>query len=421
MGWNDSLTIELLELPKIQRMSITDDILVDSTSNPMFPLPFSFPPQATPPAKQEFAHFMLKEIYQQPEVIQTCLTTYGNEGKQQDYSTLLNLNLPPELTPIAQIHLIASGTSRHAGLVAQVWLEQIAGIPTRVDSGSEFQVAPLPLTANTLTIGITQSGETADTMQALEFERQRHSEQNLPWRSLGITNQATSSLAKQVDAVLPTLAGTEIGVAATKTFTTQLVVFFLLTLELAWQRQTISRDRLAHLLTALPKLPNQVQQILQQEAVIQALARRVGAAQHCIILGRGVNRAIALEAALKLKETSYLHAEGYSAGEFMHGPIALLDQTIPVIAIAPAGAIHAAMLENVRKVRSHGAPVIGIVTADIASATVDLFDAQVVLPPVDEVLSPILTVIPLQLLAYHIAVQRGLDVDRPRNITKTLV
>jgi glucosamine--fructose-6-phosphate aminotransferase (isomerizing) len=304
--------------------------------------------------------------------------------------------------------------------VAQFWLEQLAGIPTRVRSGSEFLASPFPLKPSTLTIGVTQSGETADTLQALAWEQQRRAERSpaLPADFVGITNQPDSSLAQQVDVLLPTFAGTEVGVAATKTFTTQLVVFYLLALLLA--EPQLTDDRRAQAQTALQQLPAQIQQVLQQSAHIQTLAQQFVDRQHCILLGRGVNHAIALEGALKLKETTYLHAEGYAAGEFMHGPIALLDQQVPVIAIAPAGQCQAALLANVQTAKSHGSPVMGIVTTDQATATEHLFDAQIVLPVIDEILSPLLTVIPLQLLAYFIAVQRGLNVDRPRNITKTL-
>lgn len=356
----------------------------------------------------ETPHFMLREICQQPATLQTCLSTYQIGDVLKSHA------------PINQIHIIASGTSRHAGLVAQFWLEQLAGIPTRVRSGSEFLEAPLPVTANTLTIAVTQSGETADTLQAVTWVKERLSQTQPDHAKWGITNEADSSLAQLVDVILPTLAGAEIGVAATKTFTTQLGVFCGLALMLAAQRQKIDRDRLHHLATSLEQLPVLMQQVLQQAGEIQAIASQLATAQHCIVLGRGINRAIALEGALKLKEITYIHAEGDAAGEFMHGPIALLDEKVPVIAIAPTGSTQAAMVKNIERVKSHGSPLIGIVTSDHAAATANLFDAQIVLPTVDEMLSPFLTVLPLQLLAYFIAVSRGLNVDRPRNITKTL-
>lgn len=361
---------------------------------------------------------MLKEIYQQPEVLRTCLAAY----LAGDLDVPINLNLPIELyAELDQIHLIACGTSRHAGLVAQHWLEQIAGIPTRIRSGSEFVSAPLPLTANTLTIGITQSGETADTLKALTIDLTRRSELGDRWqaRQLGITNHPDSSLAQFVDRVLPTLAGTEIGVAATKTFTTQLAVLCCLMLDLAVRRGTIAPVQLQHWITALQQLPEQIALILEQEGAIKDLAQQLVDCRHCIVLGQGVNRAIALEGALKLKETTYIHAEGYAAGEFLHGPIALLDRQIPVIAIAPTGSSQAAVLHTAHKAQTHGARMIGIVNDRETSP--DLFQERLVLPAIEnDLLSPFLTVIPLQLLAYHIAVLRGLDVDRPRNLTKAI-
>ncbi|MDX2230079.1 MAG: SIS domain-containing protein [Leptolyngbyaceae cyanobacterium bins.349] len=384
------------------------------------------PANATPapvPHPEHLPHFMLQEIQQQPTALQTCLAAYCPEpSTASSASSLRPCALPAPPVPLAAIHLIASGTSRHAALVAQFWFEQLAGIPTRVRSGSEFLAAPFPLTAHTLTLGVTQSGETADTLQALAQERQRRVEQAADYQAhlWGITNQADSSLARLVDVVIPTLAGEEMGVAATKTFTAQLLVFYLLAVSFAAQRQLLQGDRVHQTFTALYQLPEQIRQVLQQSANIQTLAHRLVEAQHCIVLGRGINRAIALEGALKLKETTYIHAEGYAAGEFMHGPIALLDEKVPVIAIAPTGTSQAALLANVQKAKSHGSPVFGIVTADTTATPQDYFDQHITLPAIAEGLSPILTVIPLQLLAYHVAVLRGLNVDRPRHIIKTL-
>ena len=366
----------------------------------------------------EQPHFMLKEIHEQPAVIQNCLNHYLDAATGK-----LRLGLPADWYPqINEFHILACGTSRHAGLVGQFWIEQLAGIPARIRSGSEFQEAPLPLTAHTLTIGVTQSGETTDTLKALEMDKQRRMgrSQQDSFRSLGITNQASSSLAQMVDVLLPTLAGQEIGVAATKTFTTQLVVFFLLTLDFAQRRQCISESTYRALIEELQQIPLIIQQVLQQEPIIQTIAAQLIETHHCILLGRGVNRAIALEGALKLKETTYLHAEGYAAGEFMHGPIALLDEQVPVIAIAPSDATYEALRPNVQKAKSHGSPIIGLVTSDTSSESNAIFDTAISLPQVPDLLTPLITVIPLQLLAYHLATLRGLDVDRPRNITKTI-
>jgi glucosamine--fructose-6-phosphate aminotransferase (isomerizing) len=377
------------------------------------------------PDANSFVHFMLQEIHQQPEVVRACFANYldpqGNRSPEPGANPI-RLGLPEEfLENLEQIHILACGTSRHAGLVAQYWLEQIAGIPTRVRSASEFVSAPFPFTARTLTIAITQSGETADTLAAVEQEQARRAGQVavLQPKLLGITNQPTSSLTQRVHQVLPTLAGAEVGVAATKTFLSQLVVLICLCLDLAYRRQTLATEPIQPLLTKLQALPEQISAVLQQASAIQQLAQEFVAAKSCVVLGRGVNRAIALEAALKLKETTYIHAEGYAAGEFLHGPIALLDPTIPVIAIAPTGKTYEQAIANAQKAKSHGASVIGITTTD-APVAADLFDSVLKLPAIDELLSPFLTVIPLQLLAYYIAVERGLNVDKPRHITKTL-
>ena len=379
--------------------------------------------------RQGFAHFMLKEIYEQPEVVRQCLAAYLKPDWDGDRDAALasspfNLRLPEQLfATVSEIQIVACGTSRHASLVAQYWFEQLAGIPTRVRSASEFVSSPFPLAGNTLTIAVTQSGETADTLAAIAVAKRRSlpADGSLQSWLLGITNQPESSLAKAVDYTLPTLAGTEVGVAATKTFMAQLVVFCCLALEFAFRRQAQSPLQLAHMIAALRSLPDQIETMLQQQREpIQTIAQTFANVKDCIILGRGINHAIALEGALKLKETTYIHAEGYAGGEFMHGPIALLDATVPVIAIAPAGSVYNSMLANVQKAKANGAPLIGMTNVTEPSADHAVFDHSLTFPAIDEPLSPFLTVIPLQLLAYTIAVQRGLDVDRPRNITKTL-
>jgi len=369
---------------------------------------------------------MLQEIHAQAEALRTCLATYRRSADRP------SANITPELSPfdlpfdlallpdaqLDQIHLLACGTSRHAALVGQYWLEQLVGIPTRVRSASEFVAAPLPLTSHTLTIAITQSGETADTLAATALQKARYAQfaDSLPLKLLGITNHPASSLANSVDALLPTLAGQEIGVAATKTFTTQLMVLACLTLELAYHRQTLSPEPLYQLVAELTLLPQHIETLLREQAVtIAAISNQFAQAQHCILLGRGINRAIALEGALKLKETTYIHAEGYAAGEFLHGPIALVDANILVIALLSSS--DPSMAAVVQRVKAHGAPVISIDTHAIPATDCDY---HIPLPSVSELLSPFLTVIPLQLLAYHIAVQRGLNVDRPRHLTKTL-
>ena len=378
----------------------------------------SNPPKVAPANQRDpddlcgFPHYMLKEIHEQPQAVQTCLAHYPASPTA----------IPSILTNLNEVHILACGTSYHAGLIAQYWIEQLIGIPTRIQAGSEFEAAPLPMTANTLTIGITQSGETADTLNAIALDKQRRLNQSSEFQPyiLGITNQPASSLSKLVNRTLPTLAGREIGVAATKTFVNQLIVCFALTLELALSCQAISPDKIQAYWAELSTLSAKIREVLELETQIKNIAQELVNQQHCIVLGRGINRAIALEGALKLKETTYLHAEGYSAGEFMHGPIALLDAHVPVIAIAPTDATHTAMVANLHKIKSHDSPMIGILTDDTPPETAALFDHALMLPAIAHPLFPILSVIPLQLLAYHIAVQRGLNVDKPRNIMKTL-
>uniref|UniRef100_A0A832GZ49 Glutamine--fructose-6-phosphate aminotransferase [isomerizing] n=1 Tax=Oscillatoriales cyanobacterium SpSt-402 TaxID=2282168 RepID=A0A832GZ49_9CYAN len=373
--------------------------------------------------KQGFKHFMLKEIYEQPGVVRACLETYLNDEWGQKSVSPIHLNLPPELyANLQHIQIVACGTSWHAGLVGKHLLEQLAGIPTQVHYASEFRYAPSPLTANTLTIGVTQSGETADTLAALEMEiqRRKHLAVEYQSRTLGITNRPESTLGNLVPHIIDTHAGIEIGVAATKTFAAQLIAFYLLALDLAYHRQTLSTEQLEKLLDGLRQLPAEIEMILEsQERYIEELAHDFADTQDFIFLGRGINFPIALEGALKLKEISYIHAEGYPAGEMKHGPIALLDAKVPVVTIAMPGTVFEKVLSNAQEARARDARLIGVTPMDEQEAE-DTFDTLIPVPHVDEILSPLVTVIPLQLLAYHIAARRGLDVDQPRNLAKSV-
>jgi glutamine---fructose-6-phosphate transaminase (isomerizing) len=374
--------------------------------------------------KQGFKHFMLKEIYEQPGVVRTCLETYLDESWASDAANSpIRLDLPPALyANLEHIHILACGTSWHAALVGKYLLEQVAGIPTQVHYASEFRYAPSPLTPNTLTIGVTQSGETADTLAALELEKQRriHRTDAYQARLLGITNRTESSLGRIVPHLIDTHAGIEIGVAATKTFIAQLVAFYLLALDLAHYRNVLPPTRMAEILDGLRQLPALVEQVLEiQERYVETLARNFLDTQDFIFLGRGINFPIALEGALKLKEISYIHAEGYPAGEMKHGPIALLDAKVPVVAIAMPGLVFEKVLSNAQEARARDAQLIGVTPMNEHEAQ-ETFDTLLPVPEIDELLSPILTVIPLQLLAYHIAALRGLDVDQPRNLAKSV-
>ncbi|MEB3356022.1 MAG: glutamine--fructose-6-phosphate transaminase (isomerizing) [Synechococcales bacterium] len=374
--------------------------------------------------KQGFRHFMLKEIFEQPGVIRTCLKAYIEDGWTAESPTNpIHLNLPPRIyTDLAQIQIVACGTSWHASLVGKYVLEQLAGIPTQVQYASEFRYAPPPMLPNTLTIGVTQSGETADTLSALSTERDRraHQPEAMQARLLGITNRTQSTLAQTVDCLIDTHAGIEIGVAATKTFTAQLMAFYCLALDLAYRRQTLEPQRIEKILTELHHLPSQIESTLEsQDRYAEEMAHDFTETQDFMFVGRGVNFPIALEGSLKLKEISYIHAEGYPAGEMKHGPIALLDSKVPVVAIAVPGATYEKVLSNAQEAKARDARLIGVV-AMTDTAAEEIFDALLPVPLTDELLSPILTVIPLQLLAYHIAARRGLDVDQPRNLAKSV-
>ncbi len=376
--------------------------------------------------KQGYRHFMLKEIHEQPGVVRSCLRSYINrdwlEKENPDFSPV-NLNLSESLIAgIDRIQILACGTSWHASLVGRYLIEQLAGIPTQVQYASEFRYAPSPITPNTLTIGVTQSGETADTLAALEKEKERRSNQDPQFqaRILGITNRPESSIAQVTPNIIDTQAGIEIGVAATKTFVTQLIAFYCLAIELAYRRQNIPNSRIAEIINGLFALPNQIETILEtQEDYSEELAHEFIETQDFIFIGRGINFPIALEGALKLKEVSYIHAEGYPAGELKHGPIALLDAKVPVVAIAQPGVVYEKVISNAREAKARDARLIGVLPASDTNGS-KVFDDLFAIPEVEEILSPILSVIPLQLLAYHIAARRGLDVDQPRNLAKSV-
>ena len=373
--------------------------------------------------KNIFKHFMLKEIHEQPNVIRSCLDAYINSDwdVQNIQISPTNLELSPSLYKnLEKVEIFACGTSWNASLIGKYLLEQLAGISTTVSYASEARYAPCPLRENTLIIGVTQSGETADTLAALGMEQQRRLDKavNFTSRFLGITNRVESSITNLVDEVIDIRAGIEIGVAATKTFIAQVMVFYFLAIDLAWQRQYLSGERIREIIDGLQKIPVQMEEMLEvQDSQIEDFAHQFNDTQDFIFIGRGINYPIALEGALKLKEISYIHAEGYPAGEMKHGPIALLDDKVPVVAIAMPGLVYEKVLSNAQEAKARNAQLIGVTPE---STEADVFDNVLAVPEVDELLSPMLTVIPLQLLAYHIAAHRGLDVDQPRNLAKSV-
>ncbi|MEH1768391.1 glutamine--fructose-6-phosphate transaminase (isomerizing) [Nostoc sp.] len=371
--------------------------------------------------KQGFKHFMLKEIHEQPGVVRASLDAYFNPGESSE--SPINLSLPGDLyNDLEQIQILACGTSWHAALIGKYLLEQLAGISTQVHYASEYRYAPSPVTANTLIIGVTQSGETADTLAALTMEKERRQGKELKYqaRLLGITNRPESSLGHLVPHIISTLAGIEIGVAATKTFTAQLMAFYALALDLAARRQTVSKDTLDQIISGLWQIPKEIEATLEsQERLTEQLAHEFAETQDFIFIGRGINFPIALEGALKLKEISYIHAEGYPAGEMKHGPIALLDAKVPVVAIAIPGSVYEKVISNAQEAKARDSRLIGVTPVNDGEAA-EIFNDLLPVAHVEELLSPILTVVPLQLLAYHIAARRGLDVDQPRNLAKSV-
>ncbi|MDZ8104887.1 MAG: glutamine--fructose-6-phosphate transaminase (isomerizing) [Nostoc sp. DedQUE12a] len=372
--------------------------------------------------KQGFKHFMLKEIHEQPGVVRASLEAYFNNVEENGRSPI-NLGLPEDLyKDLEQIHIVACGTSWHAALIGKYLIEQLAGISTQVHYASEYRYAPSPLTSNTLIIGVTQSGETADTLAALAMEKERRQGKEAKYeaRLLGITNRPESSLGHLVPHIISTLAGIEIGVAATKTFTAQLMAFYALALDLAANRQTVSQETLQKIINGLRQIPKDIESTLEsQETLSEQLAHEFAETQDFIFVGRGINFPIALEGALKLKEISYIHAEGYPAGEMKHGPIALLDAKVPVVAIAVPGSVYEKVISNAQEAKARDSRLIGVTPVKDGEAA-EIFNDLLPVSNVEELLSPLLTVVPLQLLAYHIAARRGLDVDQPRNLAKSV-
>jgi glucosamine--fructose-6-phosphate aminotransferase (isomerizing) len=366
--------------------------------------------------KGGFRHFMLKEIHEQPRAVRDTLL--GRIALDDGEVHLEELGAAADgLKKAERVILIACGTSWHAALVGKFLLEQVAGIPAEVDYGSEFRYRTPIVGPGTLAVAISQSGETADTLAAFREAKRRGA---LP---LGICNVQGSMLTREAAGTLLTHAGPEIGVASTKAFTSQLLALALLALHLGRLRGTLSAAACRDLLVSLARLPHLMEQALSAEPAIDELSRTLMQATDFLYLGRGVNYPIALEGALKMKEISYVHAEGYPAGEMKHGPIALIDERLPVVALCPQGRVYEKMLSNVQEVTARGGRVIAVVSAGDTEARKILEapgDSVFEVPAIDEIWSPLLMVLPLQLLAYHVAVRAGRDVDQPRNLAKSV-
>jgi len=357
------------------------------------------------------AHFMLKEILEQPESLRNALR--GRLLEEEGDVRLGGLNISDEeLLKISRIVITGCGTSWHAGLIGEYMMEELARLPTEVEYASEFRYRNPIVDERTLVIGISQSGETADTLAALREAKRRGA------RTLGLVNVVGSTIAREVDGGIYLHAGPEIGVASTKAFTSQIAALALLTLKMGRLRAlSILQGR--EVVRALARLPEQVEGVLAKAPAVEQLAERLVRASNVLYLGRGYNFPVALEGALKLKEISYIHAEGYPAAEMKHGAIALIDDLMPVVFIAPRDAVYQKVLSNVEEVKARGGRVIAILTeGDTGLAR--LADHRLEIPETLDLLTPVLSVLPLQLLAYYIAVRRGCNVDQPRNLAKSV-
>jgi glutamine---fructose-6-phosphate transaminase (isomerizing) len=363
-----------------------------------------------------YKHFMLKEIFEQPRAASE--TILGRVSLDQARVFLEEVNLDADaMRDVERVTILACGTSWHAGLVGKYMIEELTQLPVEVDYGSEYRYRDPIADRRTLAIVITQSGETADTLAALREARRKGA------RSIAICNVVGSMATREADGTVYTHAGPEIGVASTKAFTSQLVALHLLAVYLGQERGRLAPDVARRHLQALVTLPQLLEQALKSAPVLEDVAHRFYARTDFLYLGRGINYPIALEGALKLKEISYIHAEGYPAGEMKHGPIALIDEQMPVVAIAPHDAVFEKMLGNVQEAKARGGSVIALTTAgdDKLAAMLDpREDFVVTVPSAPPLLMPIVAVVPLQLLAYHIAVRRGCDVDQPRNLAKSV-
>ncbi len=360
--------------------------------------------------KGEYRHYMLKEIHEQPAAIGDTLGSFTNEETGD-----VDLGpLPADFATVPRITIVACGTAYYAGLVGKYWLEQIARMPVEIDVASEFRYRAAPMPPGGVAVFISQSGETADTLEALRYCRAQGQ------TIISIINVVESTIARESDAVLYTKAGPEIGVASTKAFTTQLVVLACLTIAVAQARGAITQARASALAAALREAPARVSEVLSDVRGIEALAHQIAQARDVLYFGRGTAYPLALEGALKLKEISYIHAEGYAAGEMKHGPIALIDEDVPVIVLVPRDALFDKTASNVQEAQARGGRILVISDHAGIERLGPLSVGTIEMPAVDPFVSPILYAIPVQLLAYYVAVAKGTDVDQPRNLAKSV-
>ena len=359
--------------------------------------------------KGEYRHFMLKEIFEQPTKIKELLDSQLPESGVQ--AEIFGPNAPEVFEKVEAIQIVACGTSYHAGLVAKHWFEDLAGLPCGVEVASEFRYRNKVVAPNTLFVSISQSGETADTLACLRFSKEAY------LARLGICNVPTSSLARESDLVFLTQAGPEIGVASTKAFTTQLVGLLMLTLVLG-RNHGLSATAESRINEALRTLPESLDAVMKLEPLVIKMAEAFDQKEHALFLGRGIHYPIAMEGALKLKEISYIHAEAYPAGELKHGPLALIDSEMPVIAVAPNNDLLEKVKSNLQEVKARGGEL--YVFGHSHESHEDTVTQFIELPEIPELIAPIIYTIPLQLLAYHVAILKGTDIDQPRNLAKSV-
>ncbi|WP_085904228.1 glutamine--fructose-6-phosphate transaminase (isomerizing) [Kiloniella majae] len=360
--------------------------------------------------KGQYRHFMQKEIYEQPAVVGDTLHTFFNPLAR----SIQLPDFPFDLANISRLTIVGCGTASLAGMVAKYWLEQEARQLVEVDIASEFRYREAPLPENGVSLFISQSGETIDTLAALRYAKEQGQ------KIISVVNVPESTIARESDMVLPTLAGPEIGVASTKAFTTQLTVLACLAIGIGRAKGTITPEREAELSSALTEIPSRITEILNTDEAIRKISADVSEARDVLYLGRGNLYPMAMEGALKLKEISYIHAEGYAAGEMKHGPIALIDENVPVIACAPSGPMMEKTISNLQEVHARGGQIILFSDEEGVARAGDIAKHSVVLPRVDPFVAPILYALPIQLLAYHTAVLKGTDVDQPRNLAKSV-
>jgi glucosamine--fructose-6-phosphate aminotransferase (isomerizing) len=388
----------------------TDAVIRDMDGHPVDRPRQRVPTNSFLASKGNHRHFMVKEIYEQPEVVGRTIAHYVDFAS----GVACPPKLPFSFAGLRRISITACGTASYAGHVAKYWFERLARINVELDVASEFRYRDAPLDPGELAIFISQSGETADTLASLRYAKAAGQ------HVLTVVNVPTSTMARESEAVAPTLAGVEVGVASTKAFTCQLATLLALAIAAGRERGTLSEEEEMRLVAALAAVPGLMTEALHLEEQIEGLARELSRARDVLYLGRGTSYPMALEGALKLKEISYIHAEAYAAGELKHGPIALIDETMPVIVIAPHDAVFEKTVSNMQEVAARGGRIILLTDKRGAAETGLETMGTIVLPDCDPVVAPLVYALPIQLLAYHTAVFMGKDVDQPRNLAKSV-